>query len=62
MIGPTRLSNPKQNIVEEFISRVNPYEKMTPLKFDLRSYSKYVKENKISADKITPDILKKFSK
>ena len=62
MTGQTRLSSTKQNIVEDFISRVNPYEKITPLNFDLRGYSEYIKANNISADNVTSDIMKKFTK
>lgn len=62
MTGQTRLSSSKQNIIEDFISRVNPYEKITPLNFDLRGYSEYIKANNISADTVTPDIMKKFTK
>ena len=34
----------KRQIVEEYIKRVNPYEKQRPLEFDLRKYAAYVKE------------------
>ena len=52
MTGQTRLSSSKQTIIEDFISRVNPYEKITPLNFDLRGYSEYIKANNISADNV----------
>lgn len=57
-----RTGGQKQNIVEDFVSQVNPYEKMTPLKFDMRNYSKYVKENKLTAKEITPEMLQKFAR
>lgn len=46
----------------EYIPRVNSYEKMEPLKFDMRSYANYVRENGIPAYEVTPDSMKKFSK
>ena len=45
---------------DDFISRINPYEKPRPLKFDLRGYSKFVTENNLSADEITDKIMEKF--
>ena len=51
----------KNTIVDNFISRINPYEKPHPLKFDLRGYSKYVTENNLSADEITDKIMEKFN-
>ena len=56
-----RTGSKKQNIVEDFVSRAEPFEKINPLKFDLRNYAKYVKENKLTAEKITPEILQKFA-
>jgi hypothetical protein len=35
-------------IVDEYLSRFDPYKKLEPLKFDLRGYAKYLKENNIS--------------
>ena len=62
MTGQTKLSSTKQNIVEDFISRVNPYEKITPLHFDLRGYSEFIKANHISADNVTSDIMNPYEK
>lgn len=52
----------KKSLVENFINRNDPYKTNEPLKFDLRAYASYVKENKLTANQITEDILKKFSK
>lgn len=41
----------KEKQVEEFINRVNPYEKPEPLNIDLRSYPKYLKEQNIDGKK-----------
>lgn len=59
MNGQMKKSN--RQVVEEFISRVNPYEKPNPIAFDLRSYAAYVAEHELSADEITPEIMAKFS-
>ena len=50
----------KKEIVEEFLSRCNPYEDNEPLKFDLRAYAAYIKENGLEAANITESILAMF--
>ena len=52
----------KRQIVEEYIKRVNPYEKPSPIAYDLRAYAAYVDEHRLSAADITPDIMAKFVK
>ena len=47
-------------IVEEYIKRVNPYEKQRPLEFDLRKYAAYVKEKGLKVSDITPEIMNMF--
>ena len=51
----------KQSIVEKFIVSVDPYAEREPLKFDLRSYSRYVRENNIPLREITEEIMQKFA-
>lgn len=60
MNGQTKKS--KREIVNEYIARVNPYEKQKALSFDLRGYAAYIAENGIKASEITPEIMNKFSK
>lgn len=41
----------KQQMVETFIKRVNPYEKPEPLNIDLRGYTRYLEEHNIDGKK-----------
>jgi uncharacterized protein involved in tolerance to divalent cations len=50
----------KLAIVDEFISRVNPYQKPELLRFNLRGYAKYIKEHNISGKNVNEDIVKRF--
>lgn len=56
----TKSYKEKLAIVEEFISRVNPYQKPEPLRFNLRGYAKYLKEHNISGKNVNEDIIKRF--
>ena len=60
MTGQTKKS--KSQIVEEYIKKVNPYEKPQPIAFDLRGYAAYIKANGLKGTDITPEIMNKFSK
>ena len=60
MNGQTKKS--KNQIVEDYIRRVNPYETPQPIAFDLRGYAAYVSKMGLKASDITPDIMNKFSK
>lgn len=50
----------KQHIVDEFIKRVDPFKKHAPINVDLRAYSRYIRENNIPTEKITPEIMNQF--
>lgn len=58
MSGQTKKS--KSKVVEEYIKRVNPYEKPEPIAFDLRGYAAYMKTNGLKGTDITADIMNKF--
>ena len=60
MTGQTKKS--KSQIVEEYIKKVNPYEKPQPIAFDLRGYAAYIKANGLKGADITPEIMNRFSK
>lgn len=60
MNGLTKKS--KSQIVEEYIKRVNPYEKPQPIAFDLRGYAAYIAEHGLKGTDISPDIMNMFSK
>ncbi len=47
MNGQTKSFKEIQNLIDEFIERVNPYERKEPLRFNLREYSRYIDENNI---------------
>lgn len=57
-----QMKKSKREIVNEYINRVNPYEKQKPLSFDLRGYATYVAEHGLKASDITPEIMNRFSK
>lgn len=52
----------KQKIVDDFIRKVNLYEKPKPIAFDLRGYSKFISDNNLSVSEITPEIMAQFQK
>ena len=52
----------KIKMVEEFIDTVNPYDNPPVLNFDMRGYVNYIKENNLTSDNITEDVLNMFSK
>lgn len=56
--------NYKQNKVEmdEYIKTHQPYAPIKPCNVDLRALSKYVKENGLSNEDITPEIVEVFTK
>lgn len=60
MIGQTKKS--KNQIVDEYIKKVNPYEMPRPIAFDLRGYAQYIKANNLKGNEITPEIMNRFSK
>ena len=51
----------KKQEAEEYLRRVNPYEKPQPVAFDLRGYAAYIKANGLEGTDITPDIMNRFS-
>ncbi|MBQ6025648.1 MAG: hypothetical protein IJL20_08600 [Lachnospiraceae bacterium] len=60
MNGQTKSYKDKLAIVDEFISRINPYQKPEPLRFDLRGYAKYLKEHNLSGKNVDENIVKMF--
>ena len=51
----------KNHMVEEYLRRVNPYEKPQPIAFDLRGYAAYIKVKGLKGTDITPGIMNRFS-
>lgn len=61
MNGQTKSYKEKQNLIDEFIERVNPYERKEPLRFNLREYSRYIDENNIDRKNVPESVMKMFS-
>lgn len=62
MNGQTMSFKDKQNIIDQFIERVPPYEQLTPLQFDMRGYADYVRENNIPIEEIDERVYSRFRK
>lgn len=62
MNGQMKSYKEKMTIVDEYLSRFDPYKKLEPLKFDLRGYAKYLKENNISGKNVSTDVVKMFQR
>ncbi len=48
--------------MDEFIRTHPPYASSKPCNVDLRAFSKYVKENGLSNEDVTPEIVEMFIK
>lgn len=62
MSGQMKSFTEKRESIESYIRESNLYEKKSPLNYDMRAYDLYIRENKLSVDEITPEIMKKFEK
>ncbi len=62
MNGRTVLSKEQKKVlVNSFIERVNPYNPpKADFKVDLRAYSKYLYDNNLSGEDVTPEIMNMF--
>lgn len=47
-------------MMDEYISKNDPYKEYKPFKFDLRAYSKYIKEHNLRNEDITVEITNMF--
>ncbi len=52
----------KQKFVDDYVKKVNLYEKQKPINIDLRAFARYVRENHLSNDMITPETVKMFER
>ena len=50
----------KKRIAKNFIVNVDPYGKREPLRFDMRRYAQYVKDNNIPVSEITEETMQMF--
>lgn len=62
MNGQMSAYKEKQHIADSFIEKLQPYNKITPLQFDLRGYAQFLEENNISGKHVPENIVKRFSK
>ncbi len=46
--------------INDYVETHNIYGPHEPLNMDLRAYFRYVKENNLSSEEITPDIVEMF--
>lgn len=53
MNGQTKSFKEKNDMAQEYIKKANPYKPLEPLKFDLRAYVAYLKENSPSSNDAT---------
>ena len=60
MYGQTNSYDDQNRAVEEYVTRIDPYQKQNPLHFDLRSYARYVEEHDITPDQVTADMWERF--
>lgn len=49
-----------QEIVDDFIDRVDPYLDLEPLKFDLRGYAAYLAEHNLDGRNVPEDVVERF--
>ena len=60
MSGQRKNYNQFEQQINEYVETHNVYGPHEPLNMDLRAYFKYVKENNLSSEEITPDIVEMF--
>lgn len=62
MNGQMKSFKERQKIVDDFITRINPYEVHTHMRFDFHGYAKYVKENGLTNETITQSVMEQFQR
>lgn len=62
MSGQRKNYSEYKNEMDEYIKTHPPYAPSKPCNVDLRAFSKYLKENGLSNEVITPEIVEKFTK
>ena len=54
--------NEKDVLVREYIKSTNPYKPLEPLKFDLRVYAAYLKEQDASGKEVSEEVIAQFQR
>ena len=62
MNGQTKSFEERKKIVDDFITRINPYEKHTLMRFDFHGYANYVKKKGLTNETITESIMEQFQR
>lgn len=60
MNGQMKSFEERQKIADDFITRIDPYEKHIPMRFDFHGYANYVKENGLTNETITESVMEQF--
>lgn len=60
MSGQVKKFDEHEKMMDEYISKHNPYEKYEPFKFDLRGYSEYIEKHNLKKEDITIELTNKF--
>lgn len=60
MSGQRKNCNQIEKEITEYVETHNIYGPHEPLNMDLRAYFQYVKENNLSNEEITPEIVEMF--
>ena len=61
-IGQRQKYKAREQMVDEYIKDRNIYKTQPPLKFDLRGYAKYLRENNLQGKTVDKAIIDMFSK
>ncbi len=61
MSGQRKNYNKYHKQLQEYVKKHPPYAPSEPCNMDLRAFAKYVKENGLSNDDITPEIVERFT-
>ena len=62
MSGQRKNYNEYKKQMEDYVKTHPPYAPSEPCNIDLRALSRYVKENNISSNDVTSEIVEKFKK
>ena len=60
MSGQRKNYSDYEKQINEYVKKHPPYGKQEPLDIDLRAFSRYLKENNISSNEVTPEVINKF--
>ena len=56
----TNILKERKKAIDEYLKRVNVYQKREPLNFDLRGYTAYLEEHGIDGKNVPEEVVEKF--